>query len=208
MTNLKRAQLPNAHRALAQAIGNKVQGLDLASLVKLAAELKVAVPTGLGAARTSVRQQGPRTPDEGEAILAGSGIGPVVPASEGSQILDAITVDDEATDWAESELVGAGDLVQRLEISRGTLDNWRNARKIIAFRKGLRNYVYPVRQFERLKPIEGLDRVSELFSSPEEAWEWLVAPNRMTDGVPPIDKLREGAAEMVIRAAEGAFDYA
>lgn len=208
MTNLKRAQQPNAHRALAQAIGNKVQGLDLASLVKLAAELKVPVPTGVRAARASVRQHGPRTPDEGEAILAGSGIGPVVSASEGSQILDAITIDDEATDWAESELVGAGDLVQRLEISRGTLDNWRNARKIIAFRKGLRNFVYPVRQFERLKPIEGLDRVSELFSSPEEAWEWLVAPNRMSDGVPPIDKLREGAAEMVIRAAEGAFDYA
>lgn len=208
MTNLRRAPSPNAHRALAQAIGNKVQGLDLASLVKLAAELKVPVPTGVKAARGSARQERPRTPDEGEAILAGSGIGPVVSASEGRQILDAITVDDEATDWAESELVGAGDLVQRLEISRGTLDNWRKARKIIAFRKGLRNYVYPVRQFERLKPIEGLDHVSEFFSSLEAAWEWLVAPNRTTDDVPPIDKLREGEVEMVMRAAEGAFDYA
>jgi len=47
-----------------------------------------------------------------------------------------------------------------------------------------------------------------LFTSPEETWEWLVAPNRMTGGKPPIDKLRDGDVSLVKSAAEGAFDYA
>jgi len=56
--------------------------------------------------------------------------------------------------------------------------------------------------------LTGLDRVAALFASPEDAWEWLVAPNRMTDGEPPIEKLRDGKFQMVRNAAEGALDYA
>ncbi|MER9291496.1 MbcA/ParS/Xre antitoxin family protein [Mesorhizobium sp. M0510] len=119
-----------------------------------------------------------------------------------------MSVDDMSVHWAESELLGAGEVVQRLNISRGTLDNWRKAKRVIALRKGLRNYVYPLRQFERLKPVEGLDRLATLFSSTEEAWEWLVTPNRTTGGKAPIEKLREGAVDVVISAAEGALDYA
>jgi hypothetical protein len=98
-------------------------------------------------------------------------------------------------------------LVNQLRISRGTLDNWRKANKIIALRKGLRNFIYPLRQFERRRPVEGLDVIAPLFTSSEEAWEWLVTPNRMTDGKPPIDKLHDGDVPLVKSAAEGAFDY-
>jgi len=140
-------------------------------------------------------------------VLQGSGIGPIVSAAEGSKLLDAITVDDESADWMESDFVGAGELSERLNISRGTLDNWRKARKIIALRKGLRNFIYPLRQFERRRPVEGLDLVAPIFASPEEAWEWLVAPNPMTYGKPPIEVLRDGNVPAVASAAEGAFDY-
>ena len=122
--------------------------------------------------------------------------------------MDAITTDDETADWAESELVGAGELVRRLSIARGTLDNWRKAKKIIAFRKGLRNFVYPLRQFDRHHPIEGLDQVAEHFASAEETWEWLVAANRMTNGEAPIDALHAGDVRSVVSAAAAAFDYA
>jgi hypothetical protein len=200
--------MTSAKRALTQAIESKVQRLDMAALVKLAAELKVPVPSSVKAVRASPRPQSGRGGGREENVLTGGGVGPVVSAAEGGRILDAITVDDNSVDWAESELVGAGDLVQRLEISRGTLDNWRKANKIVAFRKGLRNYVYPVRQFERLKPVEGLDLVAAHFAAPEEAWEWLVAPNRMTGLAPPIEKLREGDVTAVVKAAEGAHDFA
>ncbi|WP_338692197.1 MULTISPECIES: hypothetical protein [Bradyrhizobium] len=94
-------------------------------------------------------------------------------------------------------VLGAGELVNRLNISRGTLDNWRKANKIIALRKGLRNFLYPLRQFERRRPVEGLDVIAPFFTSPEETWEWLVSPNRMTSGKPPIDKLRDGDLPLV-----------
>lgn len=143
-----------------------------------------------------------------KSVLQGSGIGPIVSVVEGKKLLDAITVDDEASDWTESDLVGAGILVELLNISRGRLDSWRRTKSVIAFRRGPRNYVYPLRQFERCGPIEGLDIIASQFPSPEDAWEWLVAPNRMTEDKPPIDMLRNGDLSRVKRAAEGAFDYA
>lgn len=205
---IKAKQAHQAKVALTRAIESRVERMDMAGLIELAATLKVPVPATAKALRR--REQKPLTRSSGreETVLQGSGIGPVVSASEGSRLLDAITVDDEFTDWAESDLVGAGELVQRLQISRGTLDNWRKANKIIALRKGLRNFLYPLRQFERRRPVEGLDLVAPFFASPEEAWEWLVAPNRMTDGKPPIEKLRDGDVPVVTSAAEGAFDYA
>jgi hypothetical protein len=176
---------------LTRAIEAKVGRMALHDLVELASTLKVNA------------QDAPES-----RALQGSGVGPVVSAAEGGRLLDAITVDDEAADWVESEVVGAGELVQRLGIARGTLDNWRKAEKIIALRKGLRNFVYPLRQFNRRRPLEGLDHLAKHFTCAEEAWEWLVAPNRMTDGKPPIDALHAGDVQGVVSAAAGAFDYA
>jgi len=197
-----------ARAALTKAIESKVECMDMAGLLELAATLNVPVPASAKAIRGRERKPVTRPSAPTDKVLQGSGIGPVVSAAEGGRLLDAITVDNEAADWVESDLVGAGELVNRLNISRGTLDNWRKANKIIALRKGLRNFLYPLRQFERRRPVEGLDVIASLFASPEEMWEWLVAPNRMTDGKPPIDKLHDGDVPLVKSAAEGAFDYA
>jgi hypothetical protein len=206
MSTVKQAH--PARAALTRAIENKVEQMDMAGLLDLAMALKVPVPAAAKAIRGRERKPVARSSARESKVLQGSGIGPVVSAAEGSKLLDAITVDDESADWMESDFVGAGELAERLNISRGTLDNWRKAGKIIALRKGLRNFVYPLRQFERRRPVEGLDLVAAIFASPEEAWEWLVAPNRMTDGKPPIEVLRDGNVPAVTSAAEGAFDYA
>lgn len=194
--------------ALTKAIESKVERMPLRDLVELASKLKVPVP----AAAKTIRRREPKSvappAAPGGRVLQGAGVGPVVSAAGGSRLLDAITIDDEAADWTESELVGAGALVQRLRIARGTLDNWRKAGKVVALRKGLRNFVYPVRQFDRHRPVDGLDQVAEHFTSPEETWEWLVAPNRMTDGKAPIDALHAGDVKAVVSAAAGGFDYA
>jgi hypothetical protein len=202
----KQAHSPRA--ALAKAIESKVERMDMAGLVELARTLKVRVPAVMHAFRGTGRKLAAPVSAREEKVLRGSGIGSTISAIEGGKRLDAITVDDESTDWVESDLIGAGELVERLNISRGTLDNWRKAGKVVALRKGLRNFVYPFRQFERRRPIDGLDRVAPFFPSGEEAWEWLVAPNRMTDGRPPIEALRDGDVAAVTDAAAGAFDYA
>lgn len=194
--------------ALTKAIESKVERMPLHDLVELASALKVAVPAAAKVVRRREQASTRRIAVPEGRTLQGGGVGPVVSAAEGGRLLDAITVDDDAADWAESELLGAGELVERLSIARGTLDNWRKARKIIALRKGLRNYVYPVRQFDRRRPVDGLDQVAEQFSSAEEAWEWLVAPNRMTEGKAPIEVLHAGDVRGVVSAAAGAVDYA
>ena len=197
-----------ARLALAKAIESKVERMDMAGLVELATVLKVPIPATAKAVVPRERKLVTRPAPREEKVLQGSGIGPVVSASEGGKLLDAITFDDDSSDWAESELVGAGELVERLNISRGTLDNWRKARKIVALQKGLRNFVYPLRQFDRRRPVPGLETVAPFFPSAEEMWEWMVAPNRITGGKPPIEALRDGEISAVTGAAEGAFDYA
>ncbi len=193
---------------LTKAIKSKVERMPLRDLVDLASALKIAVPM---AAKTIGWREPklvapPAAP--GGRVLQGAGIGPVVSVAKGGRLLDAITVDDKAADWVESELIGAGAVVKRLSIARGTLDNWRKAGKVVALRKGVRNFVYPLRQFDHRRPVDGLDLVAEHFTSAEEAWEWLVVPNRMTGGKAPIDALRAGDVKNVVSAAAAAFDYA
>lgn len=197
-----------ARLALAKAIESKVERMDMAGLLELATVLKVPIPGTTKAAVARERKSSVRPTRRAEKILQGGGVGPVVSASEGGKLLDAITVDDQSEDWLESEVVGAGVLVERLSISRGTLDNWRKAHRIVALRKGPRNFVYPLRQFDRRGPVPGLETVAPFFPSAEELWEWLVAPNRMVGGKPPIDVLRDGDVPAVTGAAEGAFDFA
>lgn len=139
--------------------------------------------------------------------MTGDGVGKVLPASAAVAQLDRITVEDDADEWAASELLGAGETSARLGIARTSLDNWRRAHKVLAFRKGDRNYVYPARQFERQAPVGGLDLVRAHFDDDETAWEWLVTVNRHTGGLEPIEWLRKGKVDDVARAAEGALDY-
>jgi len=194
--------------ALAKAIESKVEKMPMADLLALASTLNVRVPAARQAKRRNEPSQSERRAAPEDRVLRGGGVGPVVSAAEGGRLLDAITVDVASRDWIESDVLGAGALVAWLSISRGTLDNWRKAKKVLALRKGLRNFVYPTRQFYRSRPLEGLDLVAEHFAAPEDAWEWLVAPNRMTGGKPPIEALRDGEAPAVARAAAGAYDYA
>lgn len=193
---------------LTQAIERKLHRLDVGSLLKLAADLNVTVPPKLLArqrARHVAKAPSAATRDQ---VWDGERIEPVVSALEGMRMLDAIAVDDESADWTDSELLGAGDLAKRLSISRGTLDNWRNSHKIIAFKKGLRNFVYPVRQFAHLRPVEGIETIIEAFPTAEDAWDWLVTPNRSLADQPPIDVLHDGKTDEVLRAVEGALDFA
>jgi hypothetical protein len=203
----KKMKQSQQRKVLTQAIEAKVHRLDIDALVRLAADLKVRLPEPGVKAQRGKQVAAAHTGGPTEPVLLGKGIGRVLPAAEGTRRLDRITVDDDSTAWTESKLVGAGEVVARLSVARGTLDNWRKGNKVIALRKGLRNYVYPLRQFERRGPIDGIEKVAPMFSSHEEAWEWLVTPNRMTDGKAPIDELYAGKTETVVNAAEGALDY-
>lgn len=140
--------------------------------------------------------------------LTGDGIGEVTSVDAGRTVLDVITIDDNTTDWARSALLGAVDAAAMLGVARSTLDNWRKEGRVLAFSKGVRNFVYPVEQFDGSKPVDGLREVRGRFASDESAWEWLVTPNCLTGNAAPLEWLRTGHQDEVARAAEGALDYA
>ena len=149
-----------------------------------------------------------KDPEHPVIVLAGGGIGPIVSREEGGCLLDAITVDGESADWAESPLITAEQVVALLHISSGELSLWLEEKKVIAFKMEAGGDIFPVRQFDEGRPVAGLDLVAALFSSAEEAWEWLLAPNRITDGATPLEWLRCGDVAVVVGAAQGALDYA
>ncbi|ANY77112.1 hypothetical protein BB934_01830 [Microvirga ossetica] len=153
-------------------------------------------------------QQAPADdPPKPTLFVKGSGLGRLVSLEEGKALLDEITIDDDSTDWAASELLNPTNLAERLQISLATLDAWRTAKRTIAFRNDAGEYIYPVRQFDGSEPVEGLNRVVAFLPSPEEAWEWLVTPCRYTNDEAPIDRLRSKYIDEVVRAAEGVNDF-
>lgn len=145
--------------------------------------------------------------DTDAVILRGTGLGPLLPRHAGTARIDSLTVEAETDDWVGSSVLGTGDMARQLGVARTTLDNWRRAHRALAIRKGVRNFAYPTRQFERNAPIIGLDQVRTTFPDDESCWEWLVSPNHQLGGSPPIDRLRGGELDAVVRAAEGAFDF-
>ncbi len=138
--------------------------------------------------------------------LQGCGIGGVVSKDEGQRRLDALTVDDESADWAGSGLLDAEALAEQIGVSTDTILAWHQAGKVLAFASG-HGDLYAVRQFQETQPVAGLDQVVSNFPTPEDAWEWLVTPNRSTGGKAPIDLLRQGELDAVVGAAQGGLDF-
>jgi hypothetical protein len=139
-------------------------------------------------------------------MLAGKGHGERVGMQEGLRRLHPVTA--PAEEWAESPLLGPDELSRQLKITRGTLHNWRRDHRVVALSKGIRNHVYPVRQFVGSKPVEGIAQLLEFFGKPDTVWEWLIATNAHTGGRPPIEWLREGKVTEVLEAASSELDFA
>jgi hypothetical protein len=140
--------------------------------------------------------------------LTGSGHGRVISPDEGARRLEKISELSPPETWAGSDLLGPEAIAERLGISRGTLHNWRRDGQVIALRKGLRNHVYPVRQFSDTGPLAGIGGVLSVIDNPDEAWEWLITPNRATRGEAPLVLLERGESELVHKAASSALDFA
>lgn len=80
----------------------------------------------------------------------------MLPESIAREKLDRLTTVTGPEEWAASELLKAGDIAACLGVSRTAVDSGRHAQKIFSFRTGGRYYVYPIRQFGRKAPIDGL----------------------------------------------------
>lgn len=178
-----------------------------ADLTRLAARPQIFLKV-LSFARTIADEQGAGDTAASTLKLAGGGHGALVSEEEGARRLDAIAETAAPETWAASELLGPEAIIGRLGVSRSTLHNWRRDGRVIALRKGLRNHVYPVRQFAGKSPLAGIIEVLAVMADPDEAWEWLVTPNKYTGSEPPLALLERGQVEAVQRAADSSLDFA
>jgi hypothetical protein len=148
---------------------------------------------------------GQRTPP---LKLVGGGHGELIDVREGVRRLDSVAESAVPEIWAESELLGPEAMIEHLGVSRSTLHNWRRDGRVISVRKGLRNHLYPVRQFAGKTPLAGIAEVLAVIGDGDETWEWLVTPNAYTEGKPPLALLERGQVDVVRKAADSALDFA
>ncbi len=176
-------------------------------LTRLAARPRIFLKV-LSFARTMADEQEGGGQATSVLDIVGGGHGELVGEREGARRLDAVAETTAPETWAKSELLGPEAMRERLGVSRSTLHNWRRDGRVIALRKGLRNHVYPVRQFVGNAPLAGIAEVIAVMADPDEAWEWLVTPNTYTEDEPPLTLLERGQVEAIRQAAESALDFA
>lgn len=136
--------------------------------------------------------------------VTGAGLGPLVSAEEGAARLRNLAR-PPATEDRAGELARPGALVDRLRVSRATLDNWRQSGDALALPKGKRAHVYPVLQFEGGRPLDGVREILAAAPDPSTAWRWLTTPHVDFDPGTPLDYLRKGRIAAVIDAAKRDF---
>ena len=94
-----------------------------------------------------------------------------------------------------SELIG---------ISRQAVDRRRSQNQLIGLTQGKRGYAYPAFQFEDGKTLDGLKEVLDALSG-HDPWMqsiFFANGNDRLNGKTPLDALRQGKTEAVVRAAE------
>lgn len=94
-----------------------------------------------------------------------------------------------------SELIG---------ISRQAVDRRRSQNQLIGLTQGKRGYAYPAFQFEDGKTLDGLKKVLDALSG-HDPWMqsiFFANGNDRLNGRTPLDALRQGKTEGVVRAAE------
>jgi hypothetical protein len=91
-----------------------------------------------------------------------------------------------------------------LGISRQAVDKRRNQNQLIGLTQGRRGYAYPAFQFEDGKTLAGFEAVLQELSS-HDPWMQLIffanGSDRL-DGRSPLEALRQGELDSVIRAAQ------
>jgi excisionase family DNA binding protein len=108
----------------------------------------------------------------------------------------------DASDGSD-ELISPEDAAKRLAVSRATVYNWIDARRLIGWRLTRQGTLIPAEQI--LGPgelVAGIDRVLEVLPEPRAAWRFLSEESPFFDTPQrPIDSLKAGRVDEVVSAA-------
>lgn len=104
-----------------------------------------------------------------------------------------------------SDVIGVSEAAQRLQISRTTVYDWCERKKLLGWKSTKRGLRIPAEQI--VGPgnvVSGISEVLEIIDDPELAWAFLSEQWPFADETArPIDKLRGGDVEEVVNAAPG-----
>jgi len=202
------------------------------SKTALAAAGTVIAAVSAAAARLSPDQQQRVVADEGELVQAveaavsklvakprdelmsvrvqkpvevsqGAGLGQIVELHEGRRRLAAFATPTRLEDWA-GPVAGPGEIEKAFGTKRSTLHDWQRRGAVIGLLRGERKHVFPLAQFVDGRPVEGMARITQIIRNPRVAWQWLLEPKPSIGGS-PLDRLKSGALDDVVEAAERDF---
>jgi hypothetical protein len=102
-------------------------------------------------------------------------------------------------------ILSSAKVAELLNLSRQAVDKRRATNQLLALTQGRRGYVYPSFQFEHGKTLEGLEEVLSNLSvlDPWMQLRFFTSPHERLGDKTPIDALRSGGVNDVVRAASG-----
>jgi len=171
-----------------------VQGKD-----RLRAALLQAWP-----GRRTTRRRRPIEDANGVEHSRGTGLGGRISVVDGRERLDRYAKARPLESWA-GPTAGAGEIEQALGIPRSTLSSWQQKGSVIGLLRGERKLAYPLEQFVDARPLEGIADVLKVTPDARSAWLWLRQPHVALQDRLPLDVLKDGGREAVVRVAERDF---
>ena len=102
-------------------------------------------------------------------------------------------------------VLSSGRVAELLNVSRQAVDKRRAANQLLALTQGRRGYSYPGFQFEDGKTLDGLEEVLKICSAldPWMQLKFFTSPQERLGDKTPIEALRSGRVNDVVRAASG-----
>ena len=115
---------------------------------------------------------------------------------------------DEDRELDSDEMIGAAEAADRLDVARATIYNWINDGRLIGWRVTRNGVVIPAEQIVgHGELIPGIAEVVEEIGDPRAAWRFLTEESPFFEQpARPIDKLKKGEIEAVIKAAQSQGD--
>jgi excisionase family DNA binding protein len=124
-------------------------------------------------------------------------------ARDESRIPDALRPFVVGASGTDDELINAEEAARRPAVSRATVYNWIDSRRLLGWRLTRQGTLIPAEQI--LGPgelIPGIDRVLDILPESRAAWRFLKEESSFFDTPQrPIDALKAGKVDDVVQAA-------
>jgi hypothetical protein len=137
-------------------------------------------------------------------IDVGEDFGDEVPLAERDSLLRSITKPIPITEWAGA-VMSSAELADVMSVEVEQLLRWRKMDLVVALEDVRGERVYPVQQFVEGQPVIGLKEIVGLIGNARVAWLWLRQPHALLDRKLPLDALKSGGLQEVLRVAARDF---